>query len=41
MKERDPTPSARTEEYYKKRPCGQLVGIAAAIVETYINEQKI
>lgn len=36
----DPTPLARTEAYYKKRPCGQLVGLAAAIMETYINEQK-
>ena len=26
-------PSLRTAEYYKKRPCVQLVGIAAAIIE--------
>ena len=31
-------PEKRTEEYYKKRPCGELVGIAAAIMENYINE---
>lgn len=33
-----PTPSERTKEYYKKRPCVQLVGISAAIMEQYINE---
>ena len=32
-----PTPEKRSEEYYKKRPCGELVGIAAAIMEEYIN----
>ncbi len=32
----NPTPSARTEEYYQKRPCEQLVGIGAAIMEKYI-----
>ena len=37
QKKDDPTPSERTEEYYKKRPCEQLVGIAAAIMEDYIN----
>ena len=31
-----PTPEKRTEEYYKKRPCTELVGIAAAIMEKYI-----
>ena len=31
-----PTPEQRTEEYYKKRPCGKLVRIAAAIMEQYI-----
>lgn len=32
-----PTPEKRSEEYYKKRPCAELVGIAAAIMEEYIN----
>lgn len=32
-------PEKRTEEYYKKRPCGQVVGIAAMIMENYIREQ--
>ena len=31
-KKDDPTPSARTQEYYKKRPCGELVYLAAEIV---------
>ena len=34
----DPTPEKRTENYYKKRPCGEVVGIAAAIMEKYIYE---
>ena len=29
-------PEKRTEEYYKKRPCVQLVGLAEAIMEGYI-----
>lgn len=28
-----PTPEKRTAEYYKKRPCGRLCAIAAAILE--------
>lgn len=34
----NPTPEKRTEEYYKKRPCAELVGMAAAIMEQYIAE---
>lgn len=33
-----PIPEPRTEGYYKKRPCVELVGTAAAILEQYINE---
>ena len=33
----DPTPAARTEEYYKKRPCVETVGNAVRI---YLNEMK-
>ena len=33
-----PTPELRTTEYYKKRPCGQLVMLAATILESYIEE---
>lgn len=31
----DPNPEARTKEYYKKRPCAELVHCAAAIAEKY------
>lgn len=34
-------PEKRTEEYYKKRPCVELVGIAAAILEEYIKYNEI
>ena len=33
-----PTPELRSAEYYKKRPCGQLVTLAATIMESYIEE---
>ena len=32
-----PAPEKRSDEYYKKRPCAELVGIAAAIMEQYIS----
>lgn len=35
-----PSPEKRTEDYYKKRPCGELVGMAAAIMEQYIREMN-
>lgn len=35
-----PAPEKRTDEYYKKRPCAELVGIAAAIMEQYILQSK-
>ena len=35
-KKSDPTPEARTQTYYKKRPCGELVKCAADITEKYI-----
>ena len=34
-----PTPEKRTESYYQKRPCVQMVGLAAAVMEQYIMEQ--
>ena len=34
-----PTPSERTETYYKKRPCIDLVGDAVEILEQYIKEE--
>lgn len=33
-----PAPEHRTNEYYKKRPCGRLVEIAAWIMHQYISE---
>lgn len=35
-----PTPSERTNEYYKKRPCVDLVGDAAEIFEEYLKENQ-
>lgn len=31
-----PNPEKRSDEYYKKRPCAELVGMAATIMEQYI-----
>ncbi len=35
-KKSSPTPEARTKEYYKKRPCAELVELAADIVDSYL-----
>ena len=35
-----PIPSERTETYYKKRPCVDMVGDAVEIFEKYLAEQK-
>lgn len=35
----DPTPAARTESYYKKRPCADLVAAAAKVTAAYIAEE--
>ena len=35
-----PTPSERTETYYKKRPCIELVGDSVEILEEYIKENQ-
>ncbi|MBQ8860228.1 MAG: C_GCAxxG_C_C family protein [Ruminococcus sp.] len=35
-KKSEPTPEDRTNEYYKKRPCAELVKIAADIVDEYM-----
>ena len=35
-----PKPELRTAQYYQKRPCVQLVGIAAAILEEYIAKME-
>lgn len=34
-----PTPEKRTAEYYKKRPCPQIIADAAAIVEEMMEEE--
>ncbi len=34
-----PVPELRTEDYYKKRPCQELVGMAADILEQYMKNQ--
>lgn len=36
VKHDEPTPEKRSEEYYKKRPCVELVGDAAEILDEYI-----
>ena len=36
-----PTPSERTEAYYKKRPCVELVGDGVEIFEEYVKENNL
>ena len=38
VKKEDATPSPRDDSYYKKRPCKELVGSAAEILEEYLKE---
>lgn len=40
-KDTSPSPSPRTEEYYKKRPCPDKIGIAARLMEEYIKEHPV
>lgn len=40
MQSTSPVPSERTSEYYKARPCEQLVGIAARILAMKLNEME-
>lgn len=35
-----PVPEERTKEYYKKRPCVEMIGDAAEIIDRYISEHK-
>lgn len=37
VEKEEPTPSPRTEEYYRRRPCAEYVAIAARIVGEHIN----
>lgn len=39
-KDNNYVPSERTKEYYKKRPCAELVGEAAEILENYFESLK-
>ena len=39
-KTESPVPEKRTPEYYKKRPCVELVGCAVEILDNYIREQQ-
>lgn len=39
VKSQEPTPEARTNEYYQKRPCKELVGMAARFAGEMINEK--
>jgi C_GCAxxG_C_C family probable redox protein len=41
VKREAPTPEARTEEYYKKRPCAEIIGDAAEILDQYIKENPV
>lgn len=36
-----PIPEARTPEYYKKRPCPDIIYSAAKILEEYLKEQSV
>ncbi len=36
----DPTPEKRTDDYYRKRPCGELVACATQIMEKYIQNKE-
>jgi C_GCAxxG_C_C family probable redox protein len=35
-----PVPELRTAEYYKKRPCVELIGMAADIMDKYIKDNQ-
>ena len=39
-KSQEPVPEQRTENYYKKRPCKELVGCAAEILEEFLEAVK-
>ena len=34
-------PEKRTDAYYQKRPCAELVGMAAAIMEQYMEDNPV
>lgn len=40
-KDNSPVPSERTEEYYKKRPCEEMIGTAARLMEEYMRAHPL
>ncbi len=40
VKHSEPTPEARTEQYYKKRPCNELAYYAANLLDEYIKKEN-
>ena len=36
-----PEPDPRTAEYYRTRPCARQVGVAAEILEAFVNEHPV
>ena len=40
LEEQNPVPEARTEHYYQERPCVELVGSAAEILDNLIERKK-
>ena len=36
----EPTPAARTSEYYKKRPCRELIELSAGLLGEFIEAEK-
>ncbi|RKM55369.1 C_GCAxxG_C_C family protein [Butyrivibrio sp. CB08] len=36
-----PTPEARTKQYYEKRPCPEIIGNAAEILDQFIKENPV
>ena len=38
---KDSAPEKRTEQYYKKRPCGELCAIAAQLLDEILEQEKL
>lgn len=38
---KDSSPEERTEQYYKKRPCGELCAIAAKILDEFLEQELL
>lgn len=39
QRRQEPVPEERTQEYYKKRPCPELIGAAAELLEQYFEQE--